>query len=127
MKFPHVLIVVTNVIHTFASIKEICDVEGSGLEDCPVETYCCKPSECQKAAHSIDIIDIEYDFEPRGSSNKRCCDSFERYPNPKPDDCKICTECCDERQRKQNLITDHCSKCRRCNYSTDIEAGESNL
>ena len=58
MKFRHVLIVVTNVMHTFASIQEICDVEGSGFEDCPVETYCCKLSECQKAANIIDIIDI---------------------------------------------------------------------
>ena len=126
LPIPHVLIVVVNVIQAFASsnsIKEICDIEGSGLEDCPIDTYCCKLLECQNAINdNPSDIDIEYDVEPE-SSNKRCCDSSDRNKNPRPDDCKVCTECCDEVERKQNPLPDHCSKCRRCNHSTDIEAG----
>ena len=125
LPIPHVLIVV-NVIQAFASsnsIKEVCDIEGSGLEDCPIDTYCCKLSKCHELNDKQNpYIDIEYDFESE-SSNKRCCDSSERNKIPKPEDCKVCTECCDEVERKKTPLPDHCSKCRRCYHSTDIETG----
>ena len=126
LPIPHVIILV-NVLQAFisnASIEEICDVEGSGMEDCPVDKYCCKVSECNTNDNNkLDLdIDIEYDSES-GTKNKRCCDSSERDKIPRPDNCKICIECCEEVERNLSPLPDHCSKCRRCSRSTDIVRG----
>ena len=98
------------------SIQEICDVEGSGMEDCPTNKYCCEQSICDKVYglnnYQNTFIDIEYD------DTQRCCTKFERKIYPNPSHCQVCTECCSEIERKKIPIPGHCSKCRTCNYLT---------
>ena len=103
------------------NIKEVCDIEGSGAEDCPIDTYCCKQSECHfiyDNEHDT-YIDIEYDSDD-GRSNKKCCNELERNQYPTPSNCKVCTRCCDEIERTKTPLPPHCSKCRTCEYSATV-------
>ena len=130
--FPHVVIM-ASIIHASASndsIKEICDVEGTVVEDCPVEMYCCSPSECNEIFYGnvkqSSYIDIEDEIISEGY-NKRCCNSSERMRDPKPNNCKICKECCDEVERNKHPLPNHCSKCHRCQYSGNTSVLQQKL
>ena len=111
MKLPTPYIVIWISLLEFVlsdgSVTETCDVEGSGLDDCPVDTYCCIQSKC-------DTI-----FNPNDNPDKRCCTKAEREKTPKPNNCMLCTECCDETERNAVPIPDRCSKCRRCKGAED--------
>ena len=92
------------------SIAEVCDVEGSGLDDCPDDRYCCKQSKCDAFYPDYvldDYIDIVYD-------QMRCCTESEVKRTHKPTDCKICTKCCHEYERKRIPRPEYCSKCHMC-------------
>ena len=96
------------------TITSVCDVEGSGIDDCSSEQYCCEQSECD-SLYNRDInvesqIDVEYDTD----NKLRCCDIKELEISPLPSDCKLCTKCCEEAERKQIPLPNHCSKCRKC-------------
>ena len=78
------------------------DVEGSGVDDCPVEDICCDPASCKAK------------FNPGKNPDKRCCTREERNKTPPPNYCMLCTECCDEDERTKNPPPKYCSKCRRC-------------
>ena len=79
-----------------------CDVEGSGVDDCPSEDSCCAPAACNAL------------FNPSKNPDKRCCTRDERNETPRPNYCMLCTECCDDSERRITPLPDHCSKCRRC-------------
>ena len=83
-------------------VNEICDYEGSTAIDCPVDTHCCKKSEC-------DII-----YNPEQNPEKRCCNESEWKQEITPNDCTMCTECCDESERTHIPRIDRCSKCPKC-------------
>ena len=107
---------ILNVIVSCEFLYEVCDVEGSGIDDCPVDTHCCRQTECDNAYNSYRIddnyIDIEYI-----SDTLRCCNESERRNYLKPRDCKICIECCAETERNKVPLPDHCSSCRSCSYT----------
>ena len=81
-------------------LEEVCDVEGSGIDDCADQ--CCDPSIC------------EIRYNPEKNPDKRCCTVEERKQNPMPSDCTPCTVCCDEAQRNLIPLPEHCSKCPKC-------------
>ena len=82
---------------------EVCDVEGSGIDDCPTVNHCCKQSVC----------DIAYN--PTNNPDKKCCTKVQREQNPQRSDCILdCVACCDESERKQQPLPPHCSICARC-------------
>ena len=96
------------------TITSVCDVEGSGIDDCSPEQYCCEQSECD-SFYNRDInvesqIDVEYDTD----NKLRCCDITELKISSLSSDCKLCTKCCEEAERKQIPLPNHCSKCRKC-------------
>ena len=69
-------------VQTFSlncEIVQLCDVEGSGVEDCSINEFCCKQSECDKAYNNgsgIDnVIDIEYDYD--ADYDQKCCNESE--------------------------------------------------
>ena len=100
------------------AIDPVCDVEGSGIDDCSSEQYCCEQSECDKLYNSdVDVenqIDVEYDNEIK----LRCCDIIEVNVTPLPSDCRLCTQCCDDADRLQVPLPGHCSKCPKCTRIT---------
>ena len=53
MKFQVVCVIIAfcalKLVASNLNIKEVCDIEGSGAEDCPIDTYCCKQSKCNSA------------------------------------------------------------------------------
>ena len=122
LHIPHVVIVMCIIPACTSndSIKEICDVEGTEVEDCPVEVYCCNPLKCNATFHGNNkqnsYTDVEDEVKFEGF-NKRCCNSFERNSDSKPSNCKICKVCCDEVERKTHPLPKHCSKCNKCEYS----------
>ena len=106
-------------------INEICDIEGSGIDECPVDTYCCKQSECDKSYISNDtndkIIDIEYDSHE--NLNDKCCNDL-TVQESDFNQCKICTKCCDEVERHKIPLPDNCSKCRICENKNLLTTGK---
>ena len=96
---------------------EVCDIEGSGTDDCPVYTHCCRQTECDAVYDSNRIHDNYIDIEYIGDT-LRCCSEAERNKDPKPSDCKVCIQCCDEVERNKIPLPDHCSKCRSCGHSS---------
>ena len=115
MKILHSMIFISAFLSIVAeNLIEVCDVEGSGIDDCSSETYCCQQSECDilyRRDNKIENpIDVEYDSE----SNNKCCDITQ--VKPMPSDCKLCTKCCDEVERKQIPLPSHCSKCHKCSH-----------
>ena len=104
--YSHYIVIVASLIHIALSVDpsdfEVCDVEGSGIDDCPTVNHCCKQSVC----------DIAYN--PTNNPDKRCCTRVEREQNPERSDCIRCIECCDESERKQQPLPPHCSICGRC-------------
>ena len=82
--------------------KEVCDVEGSGIDDCIDQ--CCQQSVCDHA------------YNPDGNPDKRCCTREERKHDPIPADCTLCTECCDDDERNQVPLPPYCSNCPRCTH-----------
>ena len=107
MKLPTPYIIIAiSIFHSVVSNDPsfgVCDVEGSGADDCPTYAHCCKQSKC-------DAI-----FNPNNNPDKRCCSKDERKKEPIPNDCMLCIECCDETERSENDLPSHCSKCRSCN------------
>ena len=81
-------------------LEEVCDVEGSGIDDCTDQ--CCDPSIC------------EIRYNPEKNPDKRCCTKEERKQDPIPSDCTPCTVCCDEAERNLIPLPGHCSKCPKC-------------
>ena len=81
-------------------LEEVCDVEGSGIDDC--SDQCCDPSIC------------EIRYNPEKNPDKRCCTEEERKQDPIPSDCTPCTVCCDEAERNLIPLPEHCSKCPKC-------------
>ena len=101
----YIVIVTSLMCTTFSqdtSDSEVCDVEGSGSEDCPSADHCCMQSKC-------DLI-----YNPDNNPDKKCCTKAQRDANPLRSDCLKCTECCDDAERTQTPVPSHCSKCRRC-------------
>ena len=80
----------------------MCDVEGSGVEDCKEDRHCCEQSTCYKQ------------YNPESNSDKRGCTREEMKGIP-PWTCDMWVECCDEEERNQKPLPDYCSKCKRCN------------
>ena len=119
LTFLHSIIFITTTLSVVdGDITHVCDVEGSGIDDCSSEQYCCEQSVCD-ILYGSDIkteteIDVEYDTE----NNLRCCDIIESNVSTLPSDCKLCTKCCDEEERKQTPLPSHCSKCQKCSHST---------
>ena len=124
MKFyNYYIVIVASLVHIALSQDpsdfEVCDVEGSGIEDCPSDNHCCKQSLCDNI------------FNPNQNPDKKCCTKAEWEENPKRSDCIRCTECCDETERKQIPQPDHCSHCRKCeegiNYVSLNKLNEQNF
>ena len=117
--FLHSIIFITTALSAVdGAITQVCDVEGSGIDDCSSEQYCCEQSECD-ILYGSDIkteteIDVEYDTE----KSPRCCDLIESNLSNLPSDCKLCTKCCEDEERKQVPLPSHCSKCQKCSHST---------
>ena len=111
------IVCAVNLVVECEPLSEVCDVEGSGIDDCSIDTYCCRQTECDAAYNSYrphdNYIDIEY-----MTDTLRCCSESERKEDPKPSYCKICTECCDETERNKIPLPYHCSKCRSCGHSS---------
>jgi hypothetical protein len=63
-------------------VIEVCDIEGSRIEDCPENTHCCKQSECD-----------EHFVETKGTTNIKCCNEIERNTVPLPSHCSKCRSC----------------------------------
>ena len=122
-----------NIIHAFASnddIKEICDIEETLVEDCPVDVYCCNQSKCSGILDGNNKKNLYTDIEDEIKSeddNERCCNSSERKRDPKPYNCKICKECCNEVERNKHPLPNHCSKCRRCEHSRNTSLLQEKL
>ena len=108
-------------------IVELCDVEGSGIEDCAIHAFCCNQSQCDKAYNTNEIdnvIDLEYDSDTNShrNENQKCCDeSATKESNFSV--CKICTKCCDEIERNKVPFPLHCSKCRICEDTNRLTTG----
>ena len=47
MKLLHSISFIYTILSVVdGNLTEVCDVEGSGVDDCSSETYCCQQSEC---------------------------------------------------------------------------------
>ena len=111
-------------------IVELCDVEGSGIDDCSINAFCCKQSQCDKAYDNDDnkideIIDLEYDLDENSNRNvnQKCCgESATKESNFSG--CKICTKCCDEVERNKVPFPLHCSKCKICGNTNRLTTGK---
>ena len=90
-------------------VIEVCDIEGSGIEDCPENTHCCKQSECD--GHYVETM----------NTTDRCCNETEMKENSLRDDCRSCTKCCNEIERNTVPLPRHCSKCRSCDSLLTVE------
>ena len=86
----------------YLELEEVCDVEGSGIDECI--GMCCEPSKC------------ELKYNPDRNPDKRCCTEEEWKQNTLPSDCTPCKICCDESTRKQTSLPEYCSKCPRCEH-----------
>ena len=127
MKVLHsILLIYTILAVVGGNFTEVCDVEGSGVEDCSSEIYCCQQSECdilyRSDSKKENPIDVEYDSD----NDYRCCDIIQYKSSPVPSDCKLCTICCDEVERKQIPLPSHCSKCRKCSHSSVFKKDNQN-
>ena len=113
------------IVYSDCQINEICDIEASGIDECPVDTYCCKQSLCEKAYISKDktdeVIDIEYDSYE--NLNDKCCSDLTALESDF-NQCKICTKCCDEIERHKIPLPDYCSKCRICENKSLLTTGK---
>ena len=115
-------------VQTFSlncEIVQLCDVEGSGVEDCSINEFCCKQSECDKAYNNgsgIDnVIDIEYDYD--ADYDQKCCNESEEEKETGFLNCKICKRCCGEPERTEIPPPIHCSKCQMCGYHGMFSTG----
>ena len=106
-------------------VSDVCDVEGSGTDDCPVDTYCCRQTNCDAVYNYYQILDDYLDIEYIGDT-LRCCSEAERNKDPKPSDCKVCIQCCDEAERNKIPLPYHCSKCRSCGHSSTTMRDKDN-
>ena len=79
-------------------------MEGSGVDDCKEDVYCCEQSIC------------DLKVNPDRNEDKRCCTREEMKSDP-PWLCTLCKECCDEEERNQEPKLEFCSKCKRCDPS----------
>ena len=79
-------------------------MEGSGVDDCKEDVFCCEQSIC------------DLRINPDRNEDKRCCTREEMKSDP-PWPCTLCKECCDEEERNQEPKLEFCSKCKRCDPS----------
>ena len=94
-------------------VIEVCDIEGSGIEDCPESTHCCKQSECDEFRR--------FHYVETKNSTDRCCNETETTEHSLRKDCRICTKCCNEIERNTAPLPNHCSKCRSCDNLFTVE------
>ena len=112
------IVLVVFVVVTSEALREVCDIEGSGIDDCPVNAHCCNQDECDAVYDSYPLLEeLDIDIEYIGDT-LRCCSESERKKGAKPSDCKVCIQCCDEDERNKIPLPNHCSKCRSCGYSS---------
>ena len=123
--------VITQSISMVNTINEVCDTEGSGIEDCPTDTHCCEQSKCDTIFNAFNAmlsvnannntdtyIDVEYE-----EAVQMCCNKSARTNNKNSNNCKVCTQCCDENERLLIPRPPYCSKCRKCTSRGDTENG----
>ena len=109
------------------TINEVCDTEGSGIDDCPTGTHCCTQSKCDIIFNAVDAIlavnankitdtyiDVEYE-----EAVQMCCKNLTKTNNQNSNNCKICTKCCEENERLLIPLPHYCSKCRKCTARED--------
>ena len=97
----------TGLIYELEELEKVCDVEGSGIDDCADEyAACCDQSICDHIQN------------PEGNPDKRCCTKEQMQQDQIPSDCTPCILCCDEEERNMIPLPKYCSKCPKCSHIT---------
>ncbi len=113
LRFSNIIIGVSIIqsvsLRNVSPVIEICDIEGSGIGDCPTNEHCCKQSACEEL------------YTESLNSGERCCNQSEIQENPTLKECRLCTECCNEVDRNTVPLPQHCSKCRSCDNLLAVE------
>ena len=85
----------------------VCDIpeeEGSGAEDCPIDTRCCSQLICDQLSNKT----------VSNNHVQRCCNEDERKLPPSSTNCTRCTKCCTTQEMARIPFPAECSKCASC-------------
>ena len=86
---------------------QVCDIpeeEGSGAEDCPIDTRCCSQLICDQLSNKT----------VSNNHVQRCCNEDERKLPPSSTNCTRCTKCCTTQEMARIPFPAICSKCASC-------------
>ena len=86
---------------------QVCDIpeeEGSGAEDCPIDTRCCSQLICDQLSNNT----------VGNNPVHRCCNEDERKLPSSSTNCTRCTTCCTTQEMERIPFPAECSKCASC-------------
>ena len=85
----------------------VCDIpeeEGSGAEDCPIDTRCCSQLICDQLSNKT----------LSNNPVRRCCNEVEKKLPRSSTNCTRCTKCCTTQEMERIPFPAECSKCASC-------------
>ena len=88
---------------------QVCDIpeeEGSGAEDCPINTRCCSQLICDQLSNKT----------VGNNPVQRCCNEDERKLPSSSTNCTRCTKCCTTHEMERIPFPAECSKCASCSH-----------